>query len=84
MHAVLLGLAFLSATAVFAQAGEATRKNEIGLVIGATEMPSIATTAGGTINLNSSLALGASTIDGYLVNAQLSMWASTFSRRLQT
>lgn len=35
------------------------RKNEIGLVIGATETPSIGKTTGGTIDLNSSLALGA-------------------------
>lgn len=59
MHAILLGLAFLTATAVLAQTGEAPRKNEIGLVIGATETPSIGKTAGGTIDLNSSLSLGA-------------------------
>jgi hypothetical protein len=59
MVAILLGLAFLTATAVFAQTGEEPRKNEIGLVIGATETPSIGKTAGGTIDLNSSLALGA-------------------------
>jgi hypothetical protein len=59
MHAILLGLAFLIATTVFAQTGEAPRKNEIGLVIGATETPSIGKTAGGTIDLNSSLAFGA-------------------------
>jgi hypothetical protein len=59
MLAILLGLAFLTATAVFAQTGEDPRKNEIGLVIGATETPGIGKTAGGTIDLNSSLALGA-------------------------
>jgi hypothetical protein len=59
MHAILLGLAFLTATTVIAQTGEEPRKNEIGLVIGATETPSIGKTAGGTIDLNSSLALGA-------------------------
>lgn len=59
MHAVLFGLAFLSATAVLAQAGEGPRKNEIGLVIGATETPGIGKSSGGTINLNSSLVLGA-------------------------
>ena len=59
MHAILLKLAFLTATTVFAQTREAPRKNEIGLVIGATETPSIGKTAGGTIDLNSSLALGA-------------------------
>ena len=59
MHAVLLGLAFLTATAVLAQTSEAPRKNEIGLVIGATQTPSIGQTSGGSINLNSSLALGA-------------------------
>jgi hypothetical protein len=59
MHAILLGLALLTATTVFAQTGEDPRKKEIGLVIGATETPSIGKTAGGTIDLNSSLALGA-------------------------
>jgi hypothetical protein len=59
MHAVLLGLSFLTATAALAQTGEAPRKNEIELVIGATETPSIGQTSGGSINLNSSLALGA-------------------------
>src|SRR6201997_1627702 len=58
MHAVLLGLAFLTSTAGLAQTGEAP-KNEIGLVIGATQTPSIGQTSGGSINLNSSLALGA-------------------------
>ena len=59
MHAVLLGFSFLTATAALAQTGEAPRKNEIGLVIGATETPSIGLTSGGSIHLNSSLALGA-------------------------
>jgi hypothetical protein len=36
-----------------------TTKNEIGLVIGAANVPSIGLTDGGTINLNSSLVLGA-------------------------
>jgi hypothetical protein len=59
MHAIVLGLAFLTATAAFAQTRQAPRRNEIGLVIGATETPSIGKTAGGTIDLNSSLALAA-------------------------
>ena len=59
MHAILLGTAFLTATAALAQTGEAPRKNEIGLVVGATETPSIGRIAGGEINLNSSIALGA-------------------------
>jgi hypothetical protein len=59
MHVILFGLAFLTATTVLAQTSEAPRKNEIGLVIGATETPSIGKTAGGTIDPNSSLALGA-------------------------
>ena len=59
MHAALMGLAFLTATAVLAQTGEVPRKNEVGLVIGATQTPSIGQTSGGSINLNSSLALGA-------------------------
>ena len=58
MHAVLLGFSFFTATAVLAQTGEAP-KNEIGLVIGATQTPSIGQTSGSSINLNSSLALGA-------------------------
>ena len=59
MHVVMLGLVFLTTTTVLAQTGEGSRKNEIGLVIGATETPGIDKTSGGTINLNSSLALGA-------------------------
>jgi hypothetical protein len=59
MHAILLGIAFLTATAALAQTGEAPHKNEIGLVIGATETPSIGRIAGGEIDLDSSLALGA-------------------------
>ena len=59
MHAVILSLVFLATTTVLAQRGEAPRKNEIGLVIGATETPGIDKTSSGTINLNSSLALGA-------------------------
>jgi hypothetical protein len=58
MRAILLGFAFLTATTVLAQSKEPPLKNEIGLVIGATEVPSIGRAAGGTIDLNSSLALG--------------------------
>ena len=35
-----------------------TAKNEVGLVIGATETPSVGLQRGGSVNLNSSLALG--------------------------
>ena len=44
-----------------AQSGSSTSttKNEVGLVIGATETPSIGLQRGGNVNLNSSLALGA-------------------------
>jgi len=59
MHAVTLGLVFLTTTTILAQTGEGPRKNEIGLVIGATETPGIDKISGGSINLNSSLALGA-------------------------
>jgi hypothetical protein len=41
-----------------AKASSPTTRNEIGLVIGATETPSIGIADGGTIHLNSSLALG--------------------------
>jgi hypothetical protein len=44
---------------VFAQTTETLAKNEIGLVIGATETPSIGEPSGGSIKLNSSIALGA-------------------------
>lgn len=44
---------------VFAQTTETLDKNEIGLVIGATETPSIGEPSGGSIKLNSSIALGA-------------------------
>ena len=59
LHAVILGLVFIATTTVLAQTGEAPRKNEIGLVLGATETPGIDKASGGTINLNSSIALGA-------------------------
>lgn len=51
----------LSAGALFAQgtASGAAEKNEIGLVIGATETPAIGLAQGGSIHLNSSIALGA-------------------------
>lgn len=42
-----------------ANASNPTTRNEIGLVIGATETPAIGLANGGTIHLNSSLALGA-------------------------
>lgn len=45
--------------AVFLTEQESPPDYEIGLVIGATETPSIGKTAGGAIDLNSSLALGA-------------------------
>jgi hypothetical protein len=44
---------------VFSQTTETLDKNEIGLVIGATETLSIGEPSGGSINLNSSIALGA-------------------------
>jgi hypothetical protein len=49
------------ASALHAQAPltSASSKNEVGLVIGATETPSVGLQRGGAINLNSSLALGA-------------------------
>jgi hypothetical protein len=43
----------------FAQTNEILDKNEIGLVIGATEMPSICEASGGSITLKSSIAPGA-------------------------
>ena len=42
-----------------ANASSPITRNEIGLVIGATETPGIGTADGGTVHLNSSLALGA-------------------------
>jgi hypothetical protein len=68
MLAVLFGLAFLNATATVAQTSESTRKNEIGLIIGATETPRVDTSSGGSINLNSSLVLGAELIDDCLAS----------------
>lgn len=51
----------LSAGALFAQgtASEGSDKNEIGLIIGATKTPAIGLAQGGSIHLNSSIALGA-------------------------
>ncbi len=50
----------LIAPTLHAQSGASSpvAKNEIGLVIGATETPSIGLQGGGSVNLNSSLALG--------------------------
>ena len=59
LRAVLSGLAFLTATAVLAQTNKTPDKNEIGLVVGATETPSVGIAAAGAIHLNSSIALGA-------------------------
>jgi hypothetical protein len=72
--AALLGIAVLTATTLLAQAGEFPRNNEIGLIIGATETPSIGKTAGGTINLNSSLALGAE-YDRQLLGKRTTLYA---------
>ena len=54
-------LALMCVPGAYAQANASspTTRNEIGLVIGATETPGIGLADGGTIHLNSSLALGA-------------------------
>lgn len=70
MYAVLLSLAFLTTTAT----GDVPRKNQIGFVIGATETPSVGETRGGTIYLNSSLALGAE-YDRRLVGKHMTLYA---------
>jgi hypothetical protein len=59
LHAVLLGLVCLMTMPALAQASGVSAKNEVGLVIGATETPGIGQSSGSTIHLNSSLALGA-------------------------
>jgi hypothetical protein len=59
IHIFILGLVFLTTTPIHAQRGESHGRNEIGLVIGAMETPGIDKTAAGTIDLNSSIALGA-------------------------
>lgn len=74
MYAVLLSLALLTTTAVLAQTGDVPRKNQIGFVIGATETPSVGETRGGTIYLNSSLALGAE-YDRRLVGKHTTLYA---------
>lgn len=74
MIAVLCGLAFLNAAGALAQSSEVTRKNEIGLVIGATETPEIGTSSGGSINLNSSVALGAE-FDRRLLGKRTTLYA---------
>lgn len=53
-------LVLMCVARVYAQTNASTppTRNEIGLVIGATETPSIGLADGGTIHLNSSLALG--------------------------
>lgn len=57
--ASVLCLASTATMTAFAQTNETLDKNEIGLVIGATETPSIGEASGGSIKLNSSIALGA-------------------------
>jgi hypothetical protein len=74
MLAVLFGLVFLNATVAVAQTSEATRKNEIGLIIGATETPRVDTSSGGSINLNSSLVLGAE-FDRRLLGKRIALYA---------
>jgi hypothetical protein len=74
MLAVLFGLAFLNATAAVAQTREVSFKNEIGLVIGATETPGVSTSSGNSINLNSSLALGAE-FDRRLLGKRITLYA---------
>jgi len=59
---ILASVLCLASTAImtaFAQTNETLDKNEIGLVLGATETPSIGEASGGSIKLNSSIALGA-------------------------
>jgi hypothetical protein len=57
---VVYVLVLMCVSQLYAQsnASSPTTRNEIGLVIGATEIPSIGLADGGTIHLNSSLALG--------------------------
>jgi hypothetical protein len=57
--ASVLCLASTATMTVFAQTTETLDKNELGLVIGATETPSIGEPSRGSIKLNSSIALGA-------------------------
>src|SRR5260370_34102701 len=51
---------FAAGSAMYAQSATSSiAKNELGLVVGASEVPSVALQNGGRVNLNSSLALGA-------------------------
>ena len=51
---------FAAGSAMYAQSATSSiAKNELGLVVGASEVPSVALRNGGRVNLNSSLALGA-------------------------
>lgn len=53
-------LIFAAGSALYAQSATSSiAKNELGLVVGASEVPSVALQNGGRVNLNSSLALGA-------------------------
>src|SRR5258708_36623278 len=53
-------LIFAAGSAMYAQSATSSiAKNELGLVVGASEVPSVALQNGGRVNLNSSLALGA-------------------------
>jgi len=64
------------AFALHAQAplSSASLKNEVGLVIGATETPSVDLQRGGAVNLNSSLALGAE-YDRHLIGRHTAVYA---------
>src|SRR5258706_14312835 len=53
-------LIFAAGSAMYAQSATSSiAKNELGLVVGASEVPSVALQNGGRVNLNSRLALGA-------------------------
>jgi hypothetical protein len=54
----VLALMCVARVSAQANASSPTTRNEIGLVIGGTETPSIGLADGGTIHLNSSLAPG--------------------------
>jgi hypothetical protein len=73
---VICVLVSLMASASHAQSvpSNPTPKNEVGLVIGATETPGVGLKRGGNVNLNSSLALGAE-YDRRLIGRHTALYA---------
>jgi hypothetical protein len=75
-------LIFAAGSAMYAQSATSSiAKNELGLVVGASEVPNVALQNGGRVNLNSSLPLAPNMIGMWWAAIQLSMAGSISSHR---